>query len=193
MLVGYARVSTSGQEVDLQVSALRRAGVRRPVVEVASGAGSRPELERVLSRLRPGDVLLVYKVDRVARSLRDLLRILAHVSDAGASFRSLTEPIDTTSASGRLLVQLLGAFAEFERSMIRERCAAGRDAARGRGVRFGRPPRFTPSQDAAILASVEAGASVHGLARSYGCDPSSIRAAVSRAQKKRLAALHLCS
>lgn len=191
MLRGYVRVSTAGQEADLQVRALRAAGVLRPVVEVGSGAGLRPKLEALLSRLQPGEVVVVYKVDRAARSLRDLLRILADVSAAGASFRSLTEPIDTCSASGRLLVQLLGAFAEFERSMIRERCDAGRVAAVARGVRFGRPPLFDLDEAAEIARQVDAGRSVRSLALQFGCDASAIRNAIARArgkQKTRLVA-----
>jgi len=145
-LVGYARVSTVDQDTGLQLRALRLAGVRRIVQETRSGAGVRPELEALLTRLRPGDVLMVYKVDRLARSLADLLRVLQAVADAGASFKSLTEPIETTSPAGRMLVQLLGAFAEFERAIIRERCAAGMVVARQKGVRFGRPPALTAAQ-----------------------------------------------
>lgn len=139
MLLGYARVSTAEQDVSSQVNALRRAGVRKIVEEWRSGAAERPELDKLIGRLKPGDTLVVYKVDRLARSLRDLLRVLDAVAAAGASFKSLTEPIETTTPAGRMLVQLLGAFAEFERSIIRERCHAGRVAARERGVQFGRP------------------------------------------------------
>lgn len=139
MLIGYARVSTAEQDVSSQVAALKRGGVRKIVREWRSGASDRPELEKLLLALKPDDVLVVYKVDRLARSLRDLLRVLEVVSRAGASFRSLTEPIETATPAGRMLVQLLGAFAEFERAIIRERCHAGRVAARERGVQFGRP------------------------------------------------------
>lgn len=140
MLYGYARVSTVQQDTALQMAAFRAAGVRRVIEETASGARERPQLERLLSRLRVGDVLVVYKLDRLARSLVDLMRIIEAVRSRGAAFRSLTEPLDTASPAGRLLLQMLGAVAEFERAVIRERCQAGRVAARERGVRFGRPP-----------------------------------------------------
>lgn len=142
----YARVSTLEQETDLQCDALRAAGVVRIVQEKRSGAGARPELERLLHSLQPGDLVLVYKVDRFARSLADLLRILQRIDTAGAQFRSLTEPIDTTTAAGRMLTHLLGAFAEFERSMIRERSMAGQDAAWARGVKFGRKPALSEEE-----------------------------------------------
>lgn len=147
-MLGYARVSTADQDCALQVAALRRAGVRKITTETRSGAAARPELEALLRRLRPGDVLMVYKVDRLARSLFDLMRVLQLVADAGARFKSLTEPIETTTPAGRLLLQMLGAVAEFERAIIRERCAAGMVEARAQGVRFGRPPVLTAEQRA---------------------------------------------
>ena len=139
MLVGYARVSTQQQDNALQLEALKRAGVRRVVQEKRSGGAARPLLDGLLLRLQPGDVLVVYKIDRLARSLVDLLHILDRIRAAGASFRSLTEPLETATPVGRMMIQLLGAVAEFERAVIRERCEAGRLAARERGVQFGRP------------------------------------------------------
>jgi DNA invertase Pin-like site-specific DNA recombinase len=139
MQYGYARVSTVQQDTALQRDAFRRAGVRKVIEEKRSAGLSRPLLEDLLSRLQRGDVLVVYKIDRLARSLVDLLRILARISDSGASFKSLTEPLETQTPVGRMMLQLLGAVAEFERAVIRERCQAGRNAARERGVRFGRP------------------------------------------------------
>lgn len=147
MIVGYARVSTVEQDTALQVDALTRAGACRIIEEKRSGVLARPALDALLASLQPGDTVLVYKVDRFARSLADLLRVLDRISAAGAQFRSLTEPIDTTTAAGRMLTHLLGAFAEFERSMIRERCAAGMRAAQMRGVRMGRPSKLTPAQE----------------------------------------------
>jgi len=178
--LGYARVSTTEQGTESQVRALRAAGVRRIVQETRSGAEHRPQLERLLTRLQPGQVLVVYKVDRLARSLADLLRVLQVVQDAGASFRSLTEPIETASPAGRMLVQLLGAFAEFERAIIRERCAAGMEAAKAAGVRFGRPPRLSAAQIADCRRLVESGQTVASVARAAGVHPDTVRRALGR-------------
>ena len=145
MLIGYARVSTSDQETNLQVDALKRFGVRRVYWEKGSGVGPRHELQRVLRLLKRGDVLVVWKLDRIARSLQDLLRVMQLLQDKGCSFRSLTEPVDTTTSMGRLVLQILGAVAEFERSLIRERSMAGQIAALQRGVTWGgRPPLLGP-------------------------------------------------
>lgn len=138
MEIGYARVSTTEQDTSLQLAALRAAGVVAYWDEQQSGVKARPALEELLSFLQPGDVLVVYKVDRLARSLSDLLRIAERLQQAGAKLRSLTEPLETTTPVGRMLFQLLGAFAEFERNVIRERCAAGMAEAQKRGVKFGR-------------------------------------------------------
>ena len=115
MLVGYARVSSTEQETSLQLDALKRAKVKRVFQEKRSAVGRRPVLEAVLSSLKPGDTLVVYKVDRLARSLRDLLRILERLDAAGAEFKSLTEPFDTTTPVGEMVVHILGAVAQFER------------------------------------------------------------------------------
>lgn len=171
MLVGYARVSTVDQDTALQVAALRAACVHRLFEERASGVASRPSLQRALYSLRAGDVLVVYKVDRLARSLVDLMRVIDRITAAGASFKSLTEPIDTSTPVGRMMLQLLGSFAEFERSVIRERCAAGRVAARSRGVRFGRPRKVDLE---ALPGLVLAGLSASEIARAFGCDRSSV-------------------
>jgi len=178
--VGYARVSTADQGTASQVRALRAAGVRKIVQETRSGAEERPELDRLLTRLRPGQVLVVYKVDRLARSLADLLRVLQAVTDAGASFRSLTEPIETTSPAGRMLVQLLGAFAEFERAIIRERCAVGMVNARANGVRFGRPPRLSAAQIADCRRLVGEGQTLASAAKRYGVHRDTVARALGR-------------
>jgi DNA invertase Pin-like site-specific DNA recombinase len=183
VLFGYARVSTVDQDTALQVLALRSAGVARVFQESASGVCSRPELERLLYCLRRGDVLCVYKVDRVARSLADLLRVIDRVSSVGASFRSVTEPIDTSTPVGVMLLQLLGAFAQFERSVIRERCAAGRAAALARGVVLGRPRKIDLD---ALPALVSAGLSAREIAARFGCDRSSV------AHAARSIGLHTC-
>lgn len=152
MLVGYARVSTSLQETHLQLDALRAVGVGRIYAEKTSSVGKRPQLVAALRSLCAGDVLTVYKLDRVARSLKDLLEILEAVHQAGARFRSLTEPIDTTSPVGEFIVQILGAVGQFERALIRERAIAGQVAAYRRGVRWGGQPQVLSRADGAELA-----------------------------------------
>lgn len=172
MHVGYARVSSDDQDTALQRDALNRAGVQTVVEEKRSGVGARPALEGLLDDLKPGQVVTVYKVDRLARSLVDLLRILNRIECAGATFRSLTEPIETGTALGRLMLQLLGSFAEFERSMIRERCAAGQRAAMARGVKWGRPRRLDWGE---VFRLSQAGHSVRDLAVRFGVHHTSIR------------------
>ncbi len=128
MLLGYARVSTDDQDTAAQVAALRAAGAGRIFTERASGGRwDRPELHRLLDQLRPGDVVAVWKLDRLSRSLRDLLHLMDRLEAAGAGFRSLTEAVDTTTPAGRMMVQMVGAFAEFERAMVRD-CAGLYDA-----------------------------------------------------------------
>src|SRR6202140_2515729 len=126
MLIGYARVSTNDQETATQVAALKAAGFERIYREKASGGRwNRPELHRLLDQLRKGDVLVVWKLDRLSRSLRDVLTIMEQIANAKAGFRSLSEAIDTTSPAGRMMLQMLGSFAEFERAMLRERTKVG--------------------------------------------------------------------
>lgn len=137
MLIGYARVSTNDQETRVQLDALAAAGVTTVFSEKGSSVGARPELQRAIAAMRPGDTLVVWKLDRLARSLKDLLLLLERLKHAGCSFRSLTEPIDTTSALGEFVTQILGAVAQFERALIRERSVAGQVAALRRGVRWG--------------------------------------------------------
>jgi len=151
MLVGYARVSTTDQDTALQLDALKKAGVRLVFNEAGSGVGPRPELQRALNRLCAGDVLVVWKLDRVARGLGDLLSILARLKAAGASIRSLTEPIDTSSPIGEFTFQILGAVAQLERSMIRERVMAGQAAARARGKKWGPPRTLSEEQEAELV------------------------------------------
>lgn len=147
-MIGYARVSTNEQENYLQLDALKAAGVTRVFSEKGSSVGERPQLRLALAALGSGHVLIVYKLDRVARSLRDLLGILDSIHAAGAGFRSLTEPIDTTSPVGVFILQILGAVGQFERSLIRERAIAGQVAAYTRGVRWGGQPRAVSVEDA---------------------------------------------
>src|SRR5215218_7752303 len=149
MLLGYARVSKAdAQDPAAQVASLKAAGCERVYEEHASGGRwDRPELHRLLDHLRAEDVLVVWKLDRLSRSLKDLLHIMERIHQTGAGFRSLTEAVDTTTPPGRLLMQMVGAFAEFEREMIRERTRAGLVQARAEGRIGGRRPKLTPRQE----------------------------------------------
>lgn len=146
-LLGYARVSTTDQDAALQIDALKAAGCFRVFVDTASGAlASRPELEKLLDQLRPGDTLVVWRLDRLGRSIRHLIDQLQALADRGVGFRSLQETIDTTSSGGRLVFHVFAALAEFERDLIRERTRAGLTAARARGRAGGRPPSLSADQ-----------------------------------------------
>ena len=153
MLIGYARVSTQDQNPALQLDALTAAGCERVFTERASGAQrDRPELAAAISYMRAGDSLVVWKLDRLARSLPQLIETVAHLEAQGIGFRSLTEAVDTTSAGGKLIFHIFGALAEFERSVIRERTHAGLKAARDRGRKGGRPPALSAADLAAAKA-----------------------------------------
>jgi DNA invertase Pin-like site-specific DNA recombinase len=158
MLIGYARVSKNDRETAAQVAALKAADCERIYREKASGGRwDRPELHRLLDQLRKGDVLVVWKLDRLSRSLRDVLTIMDRLGEAKAGFRSLTEAIDTTTSAGRMMMQMVGAFAEFERSMLRERTKAGLESARREGRIGGRRPKLSPQQQAEIVRMVSKG------------------------------------
>ena len=140
MLIGYARVSTGDQTLDLQLDALTAAPCDRVFKDVASGGMvERPGLDRALDQLRSGDTLVVWRLDRLGRSLSHLISVIADLSERGVGLRSLTEQVDTTTPSGKLIFHIFGALAEFERNLIRERTRAGLDAARARGRVGGRP------------------------------------------------------
>src|SRR5215217_2588062 len=145
---GYARVSTDGQTLDAQIAQLRAAGAEKVLQEKISGARiDRPQLARLLRALEPGDRVLVTRLDRLARSTRDLLNTLAAITERKAGFRSLGDAwADTTTSHGRLMLTVLGGLAEFERDLIRARTAEGRERAKGRGVKMGRRPKLTPHQ-----------------------------------------------
>lgn len=139
-LIGYARVSTQDQDAALQEDALRAAGCWKIFTDTGSGAAaSRPELDRLMDQLRPGDTLVVWRLDRLGRSIRHLIDQMAVLEDMGVGFRSLQESIDTTSPGGKLTFHIFAAMAEFERDLIRERTQAGLQAARARGRQGGRP------------------------------------------------------
>lgn len=180
MRIGYARVSTLEQETALQLDALKRAGVERVFEEKRSAVTRRPMLDALLEQLRAGDTVVVYKIDRLARSLRDLLHILDRIEHAGAFFASTSEPIDTSMPAGRMMMQIVGAFAEFERNIIRERTVAGLRAARDRGTRLGRARAMTPTEEAACVRQFLAGGvTKSALARRYGCHISSVKRALA--------------
>jgi DNA invertase Pin-like site-specific DNA recombinase len=159
MLLGYARISKSeSQETASPIRALKDAGCTKVFEEAASGGRwERPELHKMLDQLRSGDTLVVWKLDRLSRSLKDLLTILEKVDATGAKFRSLTEAIDTSGPAGRMLMQMLGYFAEFEREMIRERTRAGLREARSKGRVPGRKPKITAEQQKEIVEAVSPG------------------------------------
>ena len=140
MLVGYARVSTHEQNPSLQTDALKRTGCQKVFTDKVSGAGNeRPGLKAALEYVREGDTLLVWRLDRLGRSLKDLIEIIGGLEKRGVGFKSLQESIDTTTSGGRLIFHVFGALAEFERNLIRERTRAGLEAARARGRKGGRP------------------------------------------------------
>jgi DNA invertase Pin-like site-specific DNA recombinase len=173
---GYARVSTDGQSLSSQDAELHAAGCAKVYAEKISGARSnRPELAKVLKRLDTGDVLIVTRLDRLARSTRDLLNILANIAERGAGFKSLHDSwADTTDAHGRLMVTILAGLAEFERELILARTSDGRARAKARGVRFGRPTALTPHQRQEALQRLGNGEAQADVARSYNVSQATI-------------------
>lgn len=191
-MIGYARVSSTEQETTLQLDALKRAGVQVVHQEKRSAGARRPVLERMLDDLQAGDVVMVYKVDRLARSMADLLRILARIQAARASFKSLTEAIQTDTAIGELMMHMLGAVAQFERSLIRERSMAGQDAAYLRGARIGRPRAMSPEQETECVLLFRSGKwSMAALARRYDVHLSSIKRVMLRVDSPQSSAVIL--
>jgi DNA invertase Pin-like site-specific DNA recombinase len=183
MLIGYARVSKSDdQDTTAQIRALRENGIDRIFEETASGGRwDRPELHRLLSQLVDGDVVVVWKLDRLSRSLKDLLHIMEKIQSVGAGFRSLTESIDTTTPAGRMMMQMVGCFAEFERAMIRERTLAGLASARAQGRVGGRRPKLQGRQKAEILDMVSSGRrTASEAARLFDVHPATICRLIQR-------------
>jgi DNA invertase Pin-like site-specific DNA recombinase len=176
MKIGYARVSTSRQSTDNQVEQLNAFGCDAVLTEIASGAkADRPVLTKLVASLKSGDVVMVCRLDRLARSTIDLLTILKTISDREGNFRSLGEQwADTTTATGRLMLTILGGLAEFERELIKARTAEGRERAISRGVRMGRKRKLTPHQQAEVRKRREEGQSVRELGRSYNVSPNTI-------------------
>jgi DNA invertase Pin-like site-specific DNA recombinase len=173
---GYARVSTNGQDLSSQETELLAAGCAKVFKEKVSGAKTdRAELAKVIRRLEPGHVLIVTRLDRLARSTRDLLNVLATIGERQAGFRSLKDSwADTTTAHGRLMLTVLGGLAEFERELIRARTGEGRKRAKDRGVKFGRPAALTTHQRHEALQRLANGEAQADLARSYGVSQATI-------------------
>jgi DNA invertase Pin-like site-specific DNA recombinase len=176
MKYGYARVSTDGQSVDAQVRQLTKAGCKKVFREVASGAKTdRAQLRRLLDVLAAGDVLTVTRLDRLARSTRDLLNTLAAITGKKAGFRSLGDTwADTTTSHGRLMLTVLGGLAEFERDLIRARTGEGRARAVARGQRMGRPPKLTDHQKREAIKRRDQGETLADIGRSYNVSPATI-------------------
>jgi DNA invertase Pin-like site-specific DNA recombinase len=176
-IYGYARVSTDGQSVDARVKALRAAGAEKVFRETASGTkADRRQLAAAIKALEEGDTLLVTRLDRLARSTRDLLNILDAVGKAGAGFRSMHDAwADTTTPHGRLMLTVLGGLAEFERDLIRARTGEGRERAKARGVHMGRPPALTRHQREEVLQALADGTATQAdLARRFNVNRSTI-------------------
>jgi DNA invertase Pin-like site-specific DNA recombinase len=188
MLIGYARVSTDDQDTAAQVAALKAGGCERIYREKASGGRwDRPELHRLLDQMRKGDVLVVWKLDRLSRSLRDVLTIMERLRDSGAGFRSLTEAIDTTTAAGRMMMQMVGVFAEFERAMLKERTKAGLDAAREEGRIGGRRPKLSERQQVEVRKMVAKGdKTAADAARLFKVHPATVSRLLARESSSRV-------
>jgi DNA invertase Pin-like site-specific DNA recombinase len=177
MKYGYARVSTDGQSVDAQVRQLTKAGCKKVFPEVASGAKTdRAQLRRLLDQLEAGDVVTVTRLDRLARSTRDLLNTLAAITGKKAGFKSLGDTwADTTTSHGRLMLTVLGGLSEFERDLIRARTGEGRARAVARGQKMGRPPKFTPHQQKEAIKRRDSGEeSLTEIRRSYNVSEATI-------------------
>lgn len=186
MLIGYARVSKGDdQSTALQRRALKEAGCERVFEEAASGGRwDRPKLQEMIGQLRDGDVVIVWKLDRLSRSLKDLLHILDRIEAEGGGFRSLTENIDTTSPAGRMMMQMIGCFAEFERAMIRERTSAGLAQARAEGRVGGRRPKLSPSQRTDVVENIVSGRKTAAqMARLYSVSEPTISRIVAAARQ----------
>lgn len=182
MKIGYARVSTGDQNLDLQERALRDAGAERIFTDHASGtATSRPGLAAAMAAIAPGDTLLVWRLDRLGRSLPHLIAVVADLGQRGVGFQSLNDGLDTTNAQGRLVFHMMGALAEFERSLIKERTQAGVQAAKARGVRLGRRPRLNAGQIEHARALIGSGESPSAVARTFRVGRSTLYRALRAA------------
>ena len=176
MKIGYARVSTFDQNLDLQLRALGKAGCKKTFQEKISAAKrERPQFHRMLDQIRTGDTIIVWKLDRLARSTRELLETMEEIREAGGKFQSISEPwADTTTHAGKMIMTIFAGIAEFERDLIRERTSAGREAAIKRGVRFGRPRKLSVDQEQLVQRLVSEGKSVSDIARTFNVHVATI-------------------
>jgi DNA invertase Pin-like site-specific DNA recombinase len=177
MKIGYARVSTEEQNLDLQLHALKASGCTSVYKDsgVSGAAAERPGLARALARIGHGDVLVVWKLDRLSRSLRQLIEIIDDLGKAGAGFLCIDNDINTTTPGGRLVFQMMGALAEFEREMIRSRTRAGMQAAKRRGVHLGRPAKLTAREIKHAREMIENGGKTQGeIAALFGVAPKTL-------------------
>jgi len=177
LLIGYARVSTSDQKLEAQIAALTKAGVRPDHIHTDQASGvskKRPGLALLMKDVRPGDTVVVWKLDRFGRSIFDLLKRLEQLDAMGVRFRSLTEAIDTSTSMGRLLLHVLGAVAEFERSLISERTSRGMQHRKSQGAKFGRKPVLTREQTRELRAKLKEGKTPGELAKWFGVSRGSI-------------------
>jgi DNA invertase Pin-like site-specific DNA recombinase len=186
MLIGYARCSTADQHVEMQLDALRAVGCERIFTDTISGAkDKRPGLDEALAFARAGDVLTVWRLTRLGRSLRHLITLAEELERRGIELRSLHESIDTTTATGRLIFHVLASLAEFERDLTLEQIAMGRAAARARGRLGGRPRGLSPDQETAVAALVDADdMSVAAIARMFACSRATIHRVYQRRTRR---------
>lgn len=180
--IGYARVSTYEQNLDMQRSALHAAGceIIHEDQGISGNVVSRPGLRRAMRKLESGDVLVVWRLDRLGRSLKDLIELMGKLQARGVGFYSLQEQINTSSAAGRFYLHMLGALAEFERELIRDRTRAGMRAARARGVRLGRPPKLTPEMVEQAREKLEEGRTLDKVAAEFKVSSLTLRRALAK-------------
>ncbi len=185
-MIGYARVSPEDQELRLQVDALEKAGCWNIWREKRSATrGKRPELEKALADLRPGDTLVVWRIDRLARNARELYNRLDQIYAAGAQFKSLTEQFDFTTSMGKFVLGILGLVAELEAQMTAARTSAGMQALKARGYKLGAHPKLTDKKAARMIAERKAGKTIAKLAEKYGVSTASVTNYVNRARRRR--------
>jgi DNA invertase Pin-like site-specific DNA recombinase len=186
-LIGYARVSTRDQELRLQLDDLKRAGCWNIYQEHASASKGRkrPELEMALNDLHPGDTLVVWKLDRLARNMRELLNLLDRIHSCGAGFKSLKENIDLATPVGRMMLGVFGALAQFEAEITAERTKAGIKAIQDRGLQYGATPKLSAAKAAALVKMRKGGATIADTARHFKVSPGSVRNYMLRAKPKR--------
>ncbi len=181
MLVGYARVSTEDQNLELQLDALKQAGAEKVFTDKVSSVKNRPGLEEALAYVREGDVLVVWKLDRLGRTVKGLIDLVASLQERGVQFRSLTDGIDTSTPAGRFFFHVMAALAEMERELIRERTNAGLASARARGRQGGRKPKMSESKIAAAKQLLDAGRPAQEVADNLGVSRATLYRGLAKA------------